>query len=132
MLYARAFGALAVVLFLGWIGWTVNGWRVGAARAVTLATELAETKGKVIAIEAARKNADDARTLLAAQLLDTQEATRVSVDVLRKKIPAVVSSNAICSYGLDVNRLLNDARGYAAVSAAARRTAETPPASAAP
>lgn len=89
--------------------WQANEWKHRAAQAAVVERQLA-------AEIAARKRADEARTLAEAQLEQMVGETRVEIREIIKRVPVVVNNSRECDFGLDALRLLNEARGHPAMS----------------
>lgn len=103
-------GAAGLVVAAALIfAWQANEWKHRAAQAAVVERQLA-------AEIAARKRADEARTLAEAQLEQMVGETRVEIREIVKRVPVVVNNSRECDLGLDALRLLNEARGHPAVS----------------
>lgn len=103
---AYLIGALAFL----WLGWTVNGWRVDAAKLVTVERDLKGERNKRAAAERKRQEADDARTIASAQLEVYRDEISDEIALLKTRIPALVNNSPACRFSVGVSRLLNAAR----------------------
>jgi hypothetical protein len=116
-------GYLIAALALLWLGWTVNNWRVQAARLPTVEADLVKERNARAASERARKEADDARTLASLQLETYRERTEDEIALLKSRVPVLVNNSKACAFGRELVGVLNDARrGDGQLPAAPRPT----------
>jgi hypothetical protein len=113
--YFRIAAMLAVVGVLVWSGWTVNTWRVDAARAKDLAALNTKETAARVSAEANVKIAEQERDAARAQVrqLETQarEAkTHETVRTIVKKVLVQVPDDSKCDLNAATIELLNHAR----------------------
>jgi hypothetical protein len=106
---ARGLAAFAGGLLAVWIGWTVNGWRIDAARVREAETAVQE------AVKA-RVRADLDRAQMGLRLAEAEGLARANIRTIEKRIRVYVPRNPACDLSLGAVSLLNIAR--AGVSAA--------------
>jgi len=106
---------LAVVGALVWSGWTVNTWRVDAARAKDLAALNAKETAARVSAEADVKIAEQERDAARAQVrqLETEKreaATHEKIRTIVKQVLVKVPDDSKCDLNDDVVRMLDQAR----------------------
>lgn len=125
--------AAAAAIAIGVAFMVVSQWRVDAALLDKAKVDLEAAEIARDAEGALRLEAERVTGQKQAELLDMQEREDDKIRKLKARIASMVPDIRECDYGLDVGRLLNDARGYDPLPGAPRNVAhDAGPAAATP
>lgn len=124
-LWAKALMFTVLVGMIAYAGWQINQWRTDAADAKQLRIDIAQAEADRAAEVAARDEAEARVGRKEAELLDMQEREHTADLKRKEEVSRVVPDNRDCDFGLEFNRLLNDARGYDPLPGASGRVEVT-------
>ena len=99
------------------LGWTLESWREGAARAATLQTQLASER-------IARSESEAARLKLAADLVQASGIVHTQIKEVIKNVPRLVRDLRECDLSDELVGVLNRARADE-LSGSRRRTPDS-------